>query len=578
MKLIEALRIVQSPLPDRPQPLRLFLASSFTPLHLQTFLMAHLRTRMPACGPEIKVGLFGDLIGNIERLKSSETDVLAVVLEWTDLDPRLGIRTLGGWRPEQLSDIVVSAESAADRLRRALETLSRDMTITLSLPTLPLPPAFSTRPIQSAPQALRLYSIIDQFGESLAACPGIRLLSSQRLAEVSAYSVRYDIKSDLQTGFPYTLDHASAMGELMACLIENRPPLKGLITDLDDTLWSGIVGEDGVDGISWNLDDHSQMHGVYQQFLSSLAATGVLIGVASKNDAGVVAQAWERSDLLLAKEDVFPFEVHWESKAESVRRIVSTWNVASDTVVFIDDSPSEVAEVQAAFPDLKCRLFRKNDPVAIWTLLQELREMFGKSVITEEDSLRLSSIRNSGAWRNESGAIQAPSDEFLRSAEARVCFDRGRIGDMRAFELVNKTNQFNLNGKRYTETEWRQLFVDPSVFLITAGYEDKYGALGKVAVLIGTVHESNIQVLTWVMSCRAFSRRIEHQCIRYLFEELGADRINFDYSTTPRNGPMRDFLTSLATVPINGSVTLTKENFSPIVSQLFHRVEVSVHA
>ena len=118
--------------------------------------------------------------------------------------------------------------------------------------------------------------------------------------------VRYDIKSDLLTGFPYTLGHASAIGELMACLIENRPPLKGLITDLDDTLWSGIVGEDGVDGISWNLDDHSQMHGVYQQFLSSLAAAGVLIGVASKNDAATVTQAFERPDLLLSKEDVFP--------------------------------------------------------------------------------------------------------------------------------------------------------------------------------------------------------------------------------------------------------------------------------
>ncbi len=143
--------------------------------------------------------------------------------------------------------------------------------------------------------------------------------ANKKLAAISTPGARYDVKSDLGTGFPYTLSHASALGELLACLIENRMPMKGLITDLDDTLWSGIVGDDGVDAISWNLDKHSQMHGVYQQLLSSLAAAGVLVGVASKNDAANVAQAFGRRDMLLSSKDVFPFEVHWSKKSESVR-------------------------------------------------------------------------------------------------------------------------------------------------------------------------------------------------------------------------------------------------------------------
>jgi FkbH-like protein len=579
MKLIEALKISQSPLPDSLRQLRLFLLCGFTPLHLQTFLTAHLRCRMPDHAPEISTGLFGDLVGNIERLKSSEADVLAVALEWTDLDPRLGIRRLGGWRPEQLSDIALSAESAAQRIRRALEAASRDTTTILSLPTLPLPPAFATRPLQSASQELQLHRIVAQLGESLAGCPGIRMLSSQRLAEISAPGVRYDIKSDLLSGFPYTPGHASAMAELMACMVENRPPLKGLITDLDDTLWSGIVGEDGVDGISWNLDDHSQMHGVYQQFLSSLAASGVLIGVASKNDAGIVSQAFERPDLVLSKEDVFPFEVHWASKTESVRRILNTWNIAADAAVFIDDSPAEVAEVHAAFPELTCRRFPRDDTAAIWTLLHGLRDLFGKRIVTQEDSLRLRSIRDAAAWRDEKGASQTPSDDFLRSAEARISFEYGRsVADVRAFELVNKTNQFNLNGERYTEAEWREFLADPSAFLLTATYEDKYGALGKVAVLMGSIYTGHVQLRTWVMSCRAFSRRIEYQSLRYLFDELGAELISFQYAPTPRNGPLHDFLTSLASAPLDASVTLSKEDFSTRAPQLFHRVEVSVDA
>src|SRR5207344_3328470 len=107
--------------------------------------------------------------------------------------------------------------------------------------------------------------------------------------------------------------------------------------------------------------------------------------------------------------------------------------------------------------------------------------------ITEEDRLRSRSIRNTAVWRDESGVPQTPSDEFLRSAEARIGFDCGRTGDIRAFELVNKTNQFNLNGERYTETEWRHFLADPSAFVLTANYEDKYGALGKIAVLLGTI-------------------------------------------------------------------------------------------
>ena len=214
------------------------------------------------------------------------------------------------------------------------------------------------------------------------------------------------------------------MGELIAGLIENRPPLKGLITDLDDTLWSGIVGEDGVDGISWNLDDHSQMHGVYQQFLTSMAAAGVLIGVASKNDAGLAGASLRASGFASVKRGrLSVWKPHWDRKSESIRRIVNTWNIGADAAVFIDDSPAEVAEVQAAFPELTCRVFLKNDPTAIWTLLHELRDLFGKPAVTQEDLLRLRSIRNAAVWRNEGGAPQTPPDEFLRSAEARICFE-----------------------------------------------------------------------------------------------------------------------------------------------------------
>jgi FkbH-like protein len=386
------------------------------------------------------------------------------------------------------------------------------------------------------------------------------------------------VKSDLIAGFPYSLHHASALGELLARLIHNRPNMKGLITDLDDTLWAGVVGEDGVDGISWHLDRHTQMHGVYQQFVASLAGAGVLVGVASKNDAAVVARAFERDDLLLLKDYVFPFETHWFRKSDSVQRILTTWNVGADSVVFVDDSPMEIAEVQAAFPQMECRLFPKNDYQGILDLLKHLRDLFGRSIVTEEDSLRLRSIRESRIWRDSGQSSEISSDAFLKAAEACLVFDVGHSSeDPRAFELVNKTNQFNLNGKRFSESEWRHYFSDPAAFMITASYKDKFGPLGKIAVAMGKICGKNAHLDSWVLSCRAFSRRIEHQCLKYLFDAMGAGEITFDYQVTPRNGPIQEFLTALLAGPPAAGASLTRDQFVARVPALFHRVVGTEH-
>jgi FkbH-like protein len=115
----------------------------------------------------------------------------------------------------------------------------------------------------------------------------------------------------------------------------------------------------------------------------------VLIGVASKNDPALVECAFDRSDLLISRSDIFLFEVHWSRKSESVKRILGTWNVAADSVVFIDDSPMEVAEVKAALPEVECIVFPKSDYQGILGLLKYLRGVFGKPFLTEDDTVRL---------------------------------------------------------------------------------------------------------------------------------------------------------------------------------------------
>ena len=430
MKLIEALEILRRPVVESAPAMKVLLAAGFTPLHLQTFLAAHLRSSTPAIAPEIKTGLFGDLAGNLERLNSSDqvaagVDALAVPIEWSDLDPRLGIRTLGGWRPTDLSEIVQSAASATRRVVDAIESISHRIPTAVSMPTLPLPPLFTTRAMQANSAEAQLRQVVAAATKSLSQFSGVRIVNPQHLDLISAPANRYDVKSDLLTGFPYTIGHACVLAEVLAALIRNRPPMKGLITDLDDTLWAGVVGDDGVDQISWSLDRHTQMHGIYQQMIASLSGAGVLIGVSSKNDAQIVKQAFEREGLLISKDDIFPFEVNWSPKSESVGRILKTWNVGADAVIFVDDNPMEVAEVKAAFPEMDCRLFPKDDYTGVWTLIKDLREAFGKPVVTNEDLLRLKSIRNAGVWREEDGSARNSCDDFLASAEACITLECG---------------------------------------------------------------------------------------------------------------------------------------------------------
>lgn len=576
MNLIDALNLLRQPVPEDAPQRRVFLACGFTPLHLQTFLRAHLRKVMPQQNFEVETGLYGDLAGNVERLTSAEYHALVVPIEWQDLDPRLGIRSLGGWRAADLGDILNSASQVIGRVRAALASASASVPTYVSMPTLPLPPLFTAPTRQAGAHELRLRQCVAKLASLLAEEPRIRILSAQRMDEMSPPHARFDAKTEMMAGFPYKPAHASAVAELFAIAIQNPAPMKGLITDLDDTLWSGILGEVGVEGVSWNLDKHTHMHGLYQQFLGSLASAGVLVAVASKNDQALVDEALQRSDIIVSTKNLYPIEAHWKSKSESVRRILEKWHVGADAVVFVDDTALELAEVKEAFPQMECIQFPKNNPQAIYDLLGRLRDLFGKNALFEEDAIRLQSLRGEDALKEAraDGAGAGSSDDFLRNTNAVVGFAvANHAGDMRAFELINKTNQFNLNGRRWSDSDWSAYLKDPAAFLLTVNYDDKFGPLGKIAVAMGRTNGKTLSIDAWVMSCRAFSRRIEHHSLKYLFERFGAEEIAFDYQGTERNGPLQDFFKELLKAQPAPPLRISRSHFSEHAPPLFHQVK-----
>ena len=576
MNFLSALELIRCQVLDGTTPRKLFLACGLTPVYLPVFINAELITRQPERRNEIKSGLFGDLLGNIQRGHASGCEALAVVVEWSDIDPRLGVRTLGGWRTSDLSSILSAAEQQLARLREALGAAEQGVPIAVSFPTLPLPPLFYARNIQATAEQIRLQEMVAACAAHLVSLKNMRLVNPESLLEDSPFASRFDVKSEIVSGFPYSLSHAAVVAGHLAALLANPTPRKGLITDLDDTLWGGILGEVGVDGVSWSLDQHTHMHAVYQQFLASLASAGTLIAVASKNDPVLVNKAFARKDLLISKASIFPFEVHWNRKSDSIRRILQAWNISPDAVIFIDDSPMEVAEVKTVFSEMECIVFPKGNFRAIWDLLKKLRNDFGKALLSEEDTLRLQSLRNSKVVRQS--LASAPNlDEFLKNADAHVVFiSLKHRDDPRAFELLNKTNQFNLNGKRLTEGEWSKYLTDPSAFALLISYTDKFGPLGKISVLLGRLADGRIYVDCWVMSCRAFSRRIEHQCVNHLFGKYGASEIAFDFKSTDRNGPLQEFLKELLGSAPGPHVTLSRTTCFERLPKLFHRVDENI--
>jgi len=209
-------------------------------------------------------------------------------------------------------------------------------------------------------------------------------------------------------------------------------------------------------------------------------------------------------------------------------------------------------------------------------LFRRLRDLFGKSHLGREDALRLESLRRSAEFH--SGAEQSGGDpeQFLSQVEATVTVELNPpASDTRVLELVNKTNQFNLNGRRHTEAHWRQQLDQTGAFAIAVSYQDKFGPMGKIAVLSGRHEDRVVNLSAWVMSCRAFSRRIEDRCLEILFDKFGVDELRFDFEPTAKNKPTSEVFERYLDSKPEGSFALSRTRFAERAPLLYHRVQWS---
>lgn len=345
----------------------------------------------------------------------------------------------------------------------------------------------------------------------------------------------FSMKDYLATGQVISSRKLSEVAQIMTQSHSLEIEKKVLVTDLDQTLWRGILGEDGIEGISYASEGTGFPHFIYQSFLKKLKAQGIVLLAVSKNDPDLVEQAL-RSELMTVKLDDFTSIVaSYEAKSAQIQNMASELNLGLDSFVFVDDNPVEINEVRIHLSDVTCIRFPETID-EFENVIKQLHTLFSKQSITEEDRKRVASYRARKKFLDGVKSSDGSIDSYLKTLSMKLeIFDRSKSENERAIQLINKTNQFNLNGFRLSREEIEAI-IGEGGSLITAKMSDNGGNFGEVvACLIDSSHK----VLSWVMSCRVFQRKIELAFLHYLNSHFG--NLSFDFHETSRNSPFAKF-------------------------------------
>ena len=314
---------------------------------------------------------------------------------------------------------------------------------------------------------------------------------------------------------------------------------KVLVTDLDNVLWAGLAAEEGSEGIECSAEGVGFRHFLYQGLLAKLKASGVLLAAVSRNDLDIARAPIVGGKTLLAESDFVEILANYEAKSIHIRRLAENLNLGLDAFVFVDDNPVELAEVGAALPQVQCLHFPAHDD-QLAQFLHELATHFARRTISSEDRQRTEMYRRRLEVSKLSSAAGEGADltGFLTNLRMELAiYDKSKGDRERAVQLTNKTNQFNLNGRRFADSEVAAVLAAGGL-LYTANLDDRTGSHGEI---LACLIDEKRQVLALVLSCRVFQRRVEFAFICWLVRQLGKD-LRFSYVATERNTPLRDFL------------------------------------
>ena len=339
-------------------------------------------------------------------------------------------------------------------------------------------------------------------------------------------------------------------GELLARMIaaQQGRSSKCLVLDLDNTLWGGVIGDDGIEGIKLGQGSAvGEAHLAVQRYAVELSRRGIILAVCSKNDESIALSAFEHHpEMLLRRSDIACFIANWEDKATNLRRIASSLNLGLDSLVLLDDNPFERSLVRAALPMVAVPELPEEP--ALYPRRLADAGYFESVSITDDDLLR-SRQYQAGIERETLRTSASDLQSYLAGLRMELLWGPfNGIALQRIVQLINKTNQFNLTTRRYTLAEVQALMSDPLVFTLQLRLVDCYGDNGIIAVIIGRRVEDVVELDTWLMSCRVLGRDVEKASLNIVVEQarqLGGKFLRGFYRPTARNEIVRGHYAAL---------------------------------
>jgi FkbH-like protein len=322
---------------------------------------------------------------------------------------------------------------------------------------------------------------------------------------------------------------------------------KCLVLDLDNTLWGGVIGDDGPEGIVLGQGDPTGEAFVeVQRTALALRERGIVLAVSSKNDDAVARRPFrEHSEMLLREEHIAVFQANWNDKATNIAAIARELALGVEALVFLDDNPVERRFVRESLPHVAVPEL-PDDP-ALYPRTLAAAGYFESVAFSEEDRMRADLYQHNArraALAESVGDLAA----YLASLEMRVTFRPFDLeGRSRIAQLINKSNQFNLTTRRYTEADVAAFEADPATVALQVRLTDRFGDNGMISVLIarpaGGVLTDVLEIDTWLMSCRVLGRGVERMVLRelaHLARRRGVTKLIGRYAPTAKNGMVRD--------------------------------------
>ncbi|MBI4432089.1 MAG: HAD-IIIC family phosphatase [Candidatus Omnitrophica bacterium] len=341
--------------------------------------------------------------------------------------------------------------------------------------------------------------------------------------------------------------------------------IKCVVLDLDNTLWGGVIGEDGLEGIKIGDLDEGEIYTKIQQYFRALKRRGIVLAACSKNDAHNALLPFQKHpDMVLNEKDFAVFVANWNNKVENIKTIQQTLNIGFDSMVFIDDDPFERNLVRQHLPEVVVPEFPA-DPVSLLRLLSEMN-LFESNAVAKEDAGR-TEFYQAESQRQSLREQHASIDDYLKSLDMTMKIARFDSFYLpRIAQLIQRSNQFNLMTRRFSEAQCEQMASDHAYLPLYATLKDKFSDSGLISVVVMRWEGRVAFVEEWIMSCRVLYRGVEDQMMNAVFRyasEHGCTKVVGQYHPTAKNRMVEHFYGRYAFTPSapapDGAVVWEKE-------------------